>query len=302
MGSAIRVPAESRTKNGVFCPACYSEKGDCEAQNSMACTGEEKYCLKYQKMVMMGLQTSVSSGCASENVCKENRTLSFLTPPRLPETSECFKVSSNTDLKPGHFIWCHICHSHNFVNCMDKSFLCSPSEDVCLYENTRSTYDGRDEFEITNRCGKSSECSRTGTIRSSTKVIVINTTCCDRNECQPPFPALPTISDKDNGLTCPACFVPNSDRCLGRKNVKCTGEEKRCIHYMRTEKQEISTVTESLYGCTTDTICEAGSSLTLPKGHYHKSVKTDIACNRAATLRSLAHVFFTFSIVLKANL
>ncbi|XP_068098436.1 uncharacterized protein [Hyperolius riggenbachi] len=260
------LPADNKTKNGVFCPACYGETSDCETQNSMACTGEEKYCLKYQKMVMMGFQKSVSSGCASEKVCKENRTLGFLTPPRSLETSECFKVSSNTDLKP----------------------------------------DGRDEFEITRRCGKSSECSRAGTIRSSTKVIVINTTCCDNNVCQPPFPALPIISDEDNGLICPACFVPNSDRCLGRYNLKCTGEEKRCIHYMRTEKQDISTVTESLYGCTTDTICEAGSSLTLPKGHYYKSVKTDIACNRAATLRSLAHLFFNFSFVvlfvLKANL
>ncbi|XP_068098437.1 phospholipase A2 inhibitor and Ly6/PLAUR domain-containing protein-like [Hyperolius riggenbachi] len=188
----------------------------------MACTGEEKYCLKYQKMVMMGtLLSSISSGCASENICKENRNLTLLTPPRSLETSECFTVSSNTDLKPGHFIWCHICHDVP-EHCRGQSFLCPPSEDVCLFERMRIIYDGRDEFENTRRCGKSSECSRTGTIRSSTKVIMINTTCCDRNECQPPLPALPIISDEENGLICPACFVPNSDRCLGRNNLKCT--------------------------------------------------------------------------------
>ncbi|XP_068099423.1 uncharacterized protein [Hyperolius riggenbachi] len=250
-------PVDNKTKNGVFCPACFGAEGDCEAQNSMACTGEEKYCLKFQKMIKTGFKKSVGSGCASENVCKENRSLSFLAFPGSVETFECFKVNSNIDLKPGFFIWCGICHDYNVENCGSLDYLCSPSEDVCLFERVRNIY-------------------------------------------------VPNISDEDNGLTCPACFVPNSDRCLGRKNLKCTGEEKRCIHYMRTEKQDFTTVTESLYGCTTDAICEAGSSLTLPKRNYYKSVKTDIACNRAATLRSLAHLFFTSSFVvlfvLKANL
>ncbi|XP_044128906.1 phospholipase A2 inhibitor and Ly6/PLAUR domain-containing protein-like [Bufo gargarizans] len=220
-------------------------------------------------------------GCASKNVCKGNGFLSVLAKPKSLEEIKCTNVTNAEPLRTGHFLWCFFCHDYNVKNCSDQAYLCSPEQDVCVFERTRSIYNRREEVEITKRCGKSIECSRAGSIRSSTKTIYMNTTCCDYNVCQAPIPDLPSASIEENGLTCPTCFVPNSDRCLGRSGLKCSGNEQRCIHYMKTEVQEISTVTESLHGCTTNEICEAGSGMYPPVGRYHKSTKIEVMCSRA---------------------
>ncbi|XP_068099424.1 phospholipase A2 inhibitor and Ly6/PLAUR domain-containing protein-like [Hyperolius riggenbachi] len=288
------LPPKNNTKNGVFCPACFS-KGKCEAKNSMECTGEEKYCVTFQDRLIIMEYTTYGSGCASKDVCPEDRSLHFLKNPYVStHTYVCSKVSSNTDLKPGHFLRCYICSNNNVENCKDMPSLCSLDEDVCLFEKIRNIYNGKDETEITRRCGKSSECSRAGTITSSTKAILMNTTCCNQTLCHPPVPALPSASHEDNGVICSACFVPNSDRCIGRNNLKCTGEENRCIHYMRTEKKSVLTVTESLYGCATEGICKAGSSKSIPRANYFKTVTTDIVCNSATTWTSKARLVFFF--------
>nr|DBA15833.1 TPA: hypothetical protein GDO54_003292 [Pyxicephalus adspersus] len=199
-------------------------------------------------------------------------------------------------LQGGHFIWCTICHDYNIDGCRDKPHLCSPHEDVCVFERKRSIYNGEDEVEIIKRCGKSSECNRAGSIRSLTKTILINTTCCDQSLCDSPLPSFPVTNNDTNGVICPACFVPNSDRCLGRSDLKCIGNEKRCIHYKRAEKQDLYIVTESLHGCTTDEVCEAGSSLLLPNGVHYKTIKTDIACNNAITHRTESYPFLLLTV------
>ncbi|XP_077312841.1 uncharacterized protein LOC143933720 [Lithobates pipiens] len=278
--------AANKTKNGVSCPACYSEDKECKAQYSMHCTGEEKYCLDFKRVTTFQTNQIFVSGCSTKNFCKNDSDMIFLNRPMNLENHYCRKTDSNPDQGIGYFIWCDVCHDYNVNNCRDSQNLCSPHEDVCVFERRRSIYDGSDEVEITKRCGKSHECNRAGSIRSSTKIILINTTCCDESMCMTPEPILPSIDDDTNGVICPACFVPNSDRCLGRSDLKCTGNEKRCLHYMRTEKQDMYTVTESLHGCTTDEICEAGSNLVLPNGHYYKTVKTEIFCNSAITPRS----------------
>ncbi|XP_075695008.1 phospholipase A2 inhibitor and Ly6/PLAUR domain-containing protein-like [Rhinoderma darwinii] len=220
-------------------------------------------------------------GCASKNVCRGNGILNVLKYLGSLDVMLCYNSSTKEQLPAGNFIWCHFCHDYNVDNCLDQAHMCMPEEDVCVFERTRSIYDQRDEVEITKRFGKSNECSRAGSIRSSTKTILMNTTCCDHNVCQMPLPTLPSVNFDENGLTCPSCFVPNSDRCLGRSSLKCGGNEQRCIHYMRTEVHEVSTVTESLHGCTTNEICRAGSGTSYAKGHYYKNVKTNVMCNRA---------------------
>ncbi|XP_073425968.1 uncharacterized protein [Dendrobates tinctorius] len=282
------LPPENNTENGVQCQSCFlsSTMENCEAKYSVTCTGKEKYCIAYERRAPFETNYVYAMGCASKNVCTENGALHNLGKPGLLEEVKCHIVTHNEQLQTGHFIWCFFCHDYNVNNCSDKAYLCKPEEDVCVFERVRSIYDGREEVTITKRCGKSNECSRSGTIRSSTKTIFMNTTCCDYNVCQAPLPTLPQANDDENGLTCPACFVPNSDRCLGRSNLKCTGNEQRCIHYMRTEVRESATTTESLHGCTTDEICEAGSAITYTKGQYHRNIKTSVMCSSAVGWRA----------------
>ncbi|XP_040182795.1 uncharacterized protein LOC120916011 [Rana temporaria] len=280
--------APNKTKNGVLCPACYSEDlyKECKAEYPMHCTGKEKYCLNLRRTTQFDVHSISVSGCSTENFCPEDKDVRFLNRPKYLENHYCNKTDSSPNQRTGHFIWCSICHNYNVNNCEGATHLCSPHDDVCVFEKTRSIYDGMNDVEIVKRCGQSHECNRAGSIRSSTKTILINTTCCDESVCTPPEPILPSIDDNSNGVICPACFVPNSDRCLGRSHLKCTGNEKRCLHYMRTEKQDMFTETQSLHGCTTDEICEAGSNLVVPRGHYYKTVKTQIFCNSAIAPRS----------------
>ncbi|XP_069803951.1 uncharacterized protein [Dendropsophus ebraccatus] len=298
------LPTENNTKNGVFCPACFSSTTDnvhqrtCVAKHSIECMGEEKSCISYQKEPIGG-NTINAMGCASTNVCKENGEITAVRKPRSMEQVTCANVSNDVTLPTGHFIWCYFCHNYNVQNCTDEPYLCLPDEDVCVFERIKNIYDGREDVEITKRCGKSHECKRAGSVRSSTKTIFMNTTCCHDNVCEPPLPALPSADSDENGLTCPACFVPNSDRCLGRSDLKCIGNEQRCIHYLKTEMQDISTVTESLHGCTTKEICEAGSGLSYAKGQYYKTIKTDVMCSRAVGWRApLCTILLSMAITL----
>ncbi|XP_063797686.1 uncharacterized protein LOC134965029 isoform X2 [Pseudophryne corroboree] len=128
-------------------------------------------------------------GCATKNICSQGAQLPIFTPERSFSQLSCTEISSKHNFKTGHFIWCFTCHNYNINKCNDQQYLCQPDEDVCLFERTRSLYDGRDDTEITKRCGKSSECRRSGIIRSSNKTITMNTTCCDKNLC---YAALPT--------------------------------------------------------------------------------------------------------------
>ncbi|OCT73267.1 hypothetical protein XELAEV_18036247mg [Xenopus laevis] len=152
--------------------------------------------------------------------------------------------------------------------------------------------DGQDVQDIIRRCGKSEECGRVGTLRSNEKKIVINTTCCDTNSCDPPIPTLPPFDSEANGLTCPSCYISNSDICLQRQPLKCVGNETRCINYISKETLDKTVTTESFYGCTTENICKAGSSTK----HYFflktsliKTTKMDVTCNKAFSLNSPVH-------------
>ncbi|XP_073459839.1 uncharacterized protein [Aquarana catesbeiana] len=189
--------AANKTKNGVSCPACYSEDQECKAQYAMHCTGEEKYCLDFRRTTTFKLNQIYVSGCSTKNFCKKDNDMEFLNRPKNLESHYCKTTDSNPDQTTGHFTWCEVCHDYNVNDCRGSQHLCSPHEDVCVFERTRSIYDGMEEFEITKRCGKSHECNRAGSIRSSTKIILINTTCCDESVCMPPEP----ISDLSTLLT-----------------------------------------------------------------------------------------------------
>ncbi|XP_068098060.1 phospholipase A2 inhibitor and Ly6/PLAUR domain-containing protein-like isoform X2 [Hyperolius riggenbachi] len=214
--------------------------------------GEERSCLIYKLIQPLQLRESYTSGCATQNVCNGNTSLNFLNWPHSSDSVSCRTVSETPDLTP----------------------------------------ERAEETEDIRRCGKSRECGRVGRIQSSRKTILINTTCCDHSGCHTPMPTLPSINNDENGVICPACFVPNADRCASYDNLKCTGKEKRCVRYMRTEKR----VRDTLHGCTTDEICEAGSSVVHLPGRYYKSVINNISCTNAAPWRNTAPPLFMVTV------
>ncbi|XP_068098059.1 phospholipase A2 inhibitor and Ly6/PLAUR domain-containing protein-like isoform X1 [Hyperolius riggenbachi] len=254
--------------------------------------GEERSCLIYKLIQPLQLRESYTSGCATQNVCNGNTSLNFLNWPHSSDSVSCRTVSETPDLTPGHAIFCHICNSYNGDSCVGQLHQCSEEDDTCLYEKMKIIHERAEETEDIRRCGKSRECGRVGRIQSSRKTILINTTCCDHSGCHTPMPTLPSINNDENGVICPACFVPNADRCASYDNLKCTGKEKRCVRYMRTEKR----VRDTLHGCTTDEICEAGSSVVHLPGRYYKSVINNISCTNAAPWRNTAPPLFMVTV------
>ncbi|KAM4652205.1 uncharacterized protein O3C94_014561 [Discoglossus pictus] len=283
--TSLMTGAVNKTKNGVICPTCFATNDNlCEPKISMECTGDETQCVFYNEESVFYFEPSAHvKGCGTENICMDKGALlkPIMTFNQISCTTDNSTTSLPTSLPVGNFLWCTFCHKGNAELCTSNLYQCQPDDEICLTERTRNKYDGRDSTHIIRRCGKSNECSREGTIRSSSKLIVMNTTCCDTNFCTPPTPILPPVSKNRNGLTCPACFVPNSDRCLGRDDLHCTGEENRCVQFVRTEVQDISSVTETLFGCSNDNICEAGSYRMNLTGNYWQDIRSNVICDSA---------------------
>ncbi|XP_068099426.1 uncharacterized protein [Hyperolius riggenbachi] len=228
-------PKKNTTRNGILCPACYSEEQKCMATHSIECTGEETSCMTYVSHSAFGEPpVSYSGGCASRDVCGHARSLPFLVDVYTAHNISCAPENS-TNLKPGHFLWCITCFTYNSDDCWGDAILCSHSDDACVQEHIRTIHDGWDVTELTKRCGTSKECGRVGSFRSAEKTMLVNTSCCYGSKCRTPATTLPSISDRDNGLICPGCYVSKSDRCTRFNNIKCTGNETRCMRYVKTE-------------------------------------------------------------------
>ncbi|OCT73273.1 hypothetical protein XELAEV_18036253mg [Xenopus laevis] len=194
------------------------------------------------------------------------------------------------------FLFCYACQDAMSMDCSHD--ICRPEQDTCIYERILSISEQIQVVEEIHRCGYSSECKRAGTIRSNSKIISYNTSCCNGNQCMAPVPTISSSINKvANGLTCPSCFVENSARCLRKDSIQCGGDESHCIHYTK-KTQDYLSLTETLFGCATKNICEAGSYNVTPKGTYYEFVKMDIVCSRATRIYTQAHNLWISSFVL----
>ncbi|XP_071968991.1 phospholipase A2 inhibitor and Ly6/PLAUR domain-containing protein-like [Engystomops pustulosus] len=240
----------------------------------MRCRGEEKYCISYHETAD-GVSLLHSRGCATENFCKKEEMRLF--PFDLDKVAACTIVSHEQPLPAGHFLWCPVCFGKELD--VSSFLLCAADEDVCLFEATRTLYDGEEQVQYFRRCGMSHECSRRGSISSSKKTMSINTTCCHQSQCHCPEPELPALSDQRNGLICPDCHVSGSHLCLRKSIKRCSGDEDTCIQYTRSMKQDFSVMKEVLYGCASRSFCNAGPSRVLPMGGYGQHITTEVICN-----------------------
>lgn len=278
------LPPYNDTRNGVTCPACLSEtKQECIPRRAMECTGEEKYCISCYRS-FREVKVFYSYGCGTENTCRmgERRNITYAE----DETLSCTRVSSVHSLTVGSFLWCPFSITKDPKDFNSGSFLCAVDEDVCMLEGIRTLHDGVENVQYVRRCGKSHECSRKGSISSSKKTISINTTCCYQSQCRSPGLVLAPVSNKSNGQTCRDCYISSSHLCKRKDIIQCTGDEKACIQYIRTVKQDFSVLKEVLHGCASRSICEAGPSRVVPMLNYGQYITTEVICNKGRRLYS----------------
>ncbi|XP_041425608.1 phospholipase A2 inhibitor and Ly6/PLAUR domain-containing protein, partial [Xenopus laevis] len=243
-----------------------------------------------------------SKGCATKNLVTTTATPVFFRDAfeKIDEASPHSVVNS---------LVCPGCHSYT-DECHYHPVHCEGEENVCLTEKISTKFDpdtewypGKDkenEFEVMRRCGKAAECNRVGTFTSKIKTFTINTTCCNSSLCLSPVPTLPTQASSENGLTCPTCYTQNSMRCIGLDPLNCVGNENRCIHYTKKEFYENTLRTQSLYGCTTESICRLGSSKIKFLFRSNKTFKTitmDMMCSGSMRLNFTSLSYMGFLLV-----
>ncbi|XP_041427609.1 phospholipase A2 inhibitor subunit gamma B-like [Xenopus laevis] len=284
---------QSNVPIGKVCPACYTiYHTSCEYNYAMQCTGEENSCL-----ILQAYQEDLSSGCSTRNFCGgfDALRLKYLTYDI--HDIDCIVNEDKTSLPVvNRFLFCYECQNPKYEHCYPN--LCKPEYDTCLSELTVSITGIKRKKELTYRCGYSSECKRTGIMRSNGKILFLSTSCCDEDSCIPPQRTIPSsISREPNGLTCPSCYIGNSARCLGRDVIQCVGNESHCISYAKTTLQEYSASVETMFGCSSKEICEAGSSRVYSE-MFDQTIMINVICSSATIVCIQAHSLLILSFML----
>ncbi|OCT56986.1 hypothetical protein XELAEV_18004167mg [Xenopus laevis] len=77
---------------------------------------------------------------------------------------------------------CPACYTIYHTSCeYNYAMQCTGEENSCLILQGIKR-----KKELTYRCGYSSECKRTGIMRSNGKILFLSTSCCDEDSCIPP--------------------------------------------------------------------------------------------------------------------
>ncbi|OCT73269.1 hypothetical protein XELAEV_18036249mg [Xenopus laevis] len=208
----------------------------------------------------------------------------------------CKSIDKASPLSVVNSLLCPVCHS-NRDTCEYYPVHCEGDETMCLTEKIWTITEKEIEFEFIRRCGKPAECSRVGTYSSNIRKFAVSTTCCNSSLCLSPVPTFPSQTANKNGLTCPSCYIENSNRCFGKDPLECVGNESNCINYVKQEIYENTVTFQSLYGCATDSICSVGSStkkfLYLVNDSF-KTVTMDMTCSSSMGLIAPFHFYLVF--------
>ncbi|XP_073513788.1 uncharacterized protein [Phyllobates terribilis] len=208
--------------------------------------------------------------------CRENET-------------QCFMY--NEVIRTSFFQKCKF--QHEKIKSKPITELCLPDEDVCLSEHMKVEDAGRGvREEHSQRCGRSGQCNLFIVISNSNKTMVINTTCCQTQYCNPPMPNVSSEAEVKNGLTCRSCYTANSSKCNSNSTMFCTGIMDHCVTYTATRRSGGSNETEILIGCGTKDACAYGRSFV---GSNTNNLEVNITCTG---WRNVIHTNILFVILL----
>ncbi|XP_040183163.1 phospholipase A2 inhibitor 25 kDa subunit-like [Rana temporaria] len=160
----------------------------------------------------------------------------------------------------GFCISCKSCWHMLGSQCNGSSVPCS-SDQVCVASYTLISTVTSETPQYTLSCGSRSQCNANGSLTFNYGKLRTRTSCCDTNDCIPPFPTLPPVSSQKNKLTCRACFSDTSDYCYTGDTIECTGDEMKCGRMARRLSGTV-TKNDALRGCATKSYCEIFGSQT----------------------------------------
>ncbi|KAE8594203.1 hypothetical protein XENTR_v10019488 [Xenopus tropicalis] len=310
------------TVYSLYCLRCFESKKRCLTY--MECKEGEVCLTSYENtLYYLGetLHTPIWSGCWQSEDCNVN--ISFSTPLiKVRYATSCCNTDNCTAPTPtlmplnaeknGHT--CPACHGENCIP--QYSMACTGEEKTCIHFNSFLGY--------SRGCATTDHCNATYIVNPSLN----NRYICNRNDTTLSLPVrnflfcqscyyrtktcytklqlcgvqedvcvtekirtihTPPMDSEPNGLTCPSCYVSNSDTCLQKYPMKCVGNESHCIHYISKDTFENDVTKESFHGCTTDSICKAGSSrrhFSYPEIKAIRTTRMDLTCSKALGLNN----------------
>ncbi|XP_040183164.1 phospholipase A2 inhibitor 25 kDa subunit-like [Rana temporaria] len=154
----------------------------------------------------------------------------------------------------GFCISCKSCWHMLDSQCDGSSVPCS-SDQVCVASYTLISTVTSETPLYTLSCGSHSQCHFSGSMSTNHGTVRTRNSCCDTDDCIPPFPTLQPVCPMKNKLTCRACFSDTSDYCYTSDTIECTGNERKCGRMARRLSGAV-TKNDALRGCATRSYCE----------------------------------------------
>ncbi|XP_069802826.1 uncharacterized protein [Dendropsophus ebraccatus] len=126
---------------------------------------------------------------------------------------------------------CTICLNPRLEMCHRNSVPCAGDSNVCITFATNIS-----GFTFTNSmlkrdCGRLSQCDLQGTMTSVATRLNFATTCCNTSSCTPPLPTYLPVTEKKNGLVCPASVSIRGIANTAEYNIECLEHETQCFTY-----------------------------------------------------------------------
>ncbi|CAH2318613.1 Hypothetical predicted protein [Pelobates cultripes] len=177
-------------------------------------------------------------------------------------------------LRTGNCLSCTLCLVQGTTFCTGNNVTCDNGR-VCISTHTVSTEDGIKKNEFFGRtCMPQHYCNNPGSFSTDKSNSRKGISCCETDNCVPPAPILPDVSDKPNGVICKTCTADDTEWCDTKQVKKCTGDENKCIVQIATMSGAVSRKTV-LRGCATQSICNIGNETVTTDGI---SVIVSISC------------------------
>ncbi|KAM4651465.1 phospholipase A2 inhibitor and Ly6/PLAUR domain-containing protein-like [Discoglossus pictus] len=196
----------------------------------------------------------------------------------------------------GYSLSCIHCIGPTGTFCTGQSLQCVSEDYACATVHAVTLMGG---VEVTNtiarQCVPRKGCDKAGSISIPQGRVKSSTTCCYRENCEPPTPSFPQDRTGKNGVVCKSCMSTESNSCPN--TMECVGNENKCILQTTVISGEKS-AKSFVRGCAAPSMCEVSKQET---EILHQKIYVETTCTdgSASLHHNLALMFFASIFICK---
>ncbi|CAN2388068.1 hypothetical protein PRIEUP_LOCUS14794 [Pristimantis euphronides] len=161
-------------------------------------------------------------------------------------------------------ISCVHCVGETMKTCQGTPKKCPLETDECITVRQLTKIGAREISYFMRLCGNCSQ-YKTGSVRFDKGILMVNTSCCNKNECMPDVPTIPPVKNppkdqiQNSRLVCKSCYAENARNCDCNVFVNCSIGETKCISrhiHVTTKPKGGYKYIAAIRGCTNEEMCE----------------------------------------------